>query len=155
MKYHNRWYTESDSAGSRPSDGEGWGEWRSSNPEKTGGEVFKKFFFSFFLTLGSQVGLKITRGGGGGPPQDPPGTFLAIDPTQRIFHICKWSSLEFVIWTLILQLNLYCRELKKRTVVCRVSRPLFITDYTGVMITPGKISLAICNFAFCACGWGW
>ena len=65
MKYHNRWYTESDSAGFRPSDGEGWGEWRSSNPEKTGGEVSKKIFFSFFLTLGSQVGLKITRGGGG------------------------------------------------------------------------------------------
>ena len=61
------------------------------DPEKTGGEVSKKIFSVFFLTFGShQVGLKITRGGGwGGPPQDPPGTFLAIDPTQRIFHICK------------------------------------------------------------------
>ena len=91
----------------------------------------------------------------GGPPLDPPGVFLAIDPTQRILHVCKWSSLELVIWTQILQLHWYCLDLKKRTVVCRISRPLFITDYTGVMITPGKISLAIYNFAFFPCGWGW
>ena len=79
------------SAGSRPSDeGGGEGSGGHPDPEKMGGEVSQNFFFNFFPALGPQFGLKI-RGGGrwGEPPLDLPGTFLAIDPTQRIFHVCK------------------------------------------------------------------
>ena len=92
--------------------GGGEGSGGHPDPEKMGGEVSKEFFFNFFPPLGPQFGLKI-RGGGGGAdlPLDLPGTFLAIDPTQTIFHACKWSSLELVIWTQILQLNLYCLDL--------------------------------------------
>ena len=96
-----------------------------SRPRENGGWGLQKLFFSIFSNLGASVWSKNKGGRGGGPPLDLPGTFLAIDLTQRIFHVCKWSSLELVIWTQILQLNLYCLDLKKRTVVCRVSRPLF------------------------------
>ena len=89
MKYHNRWFTELD-PDLQMGGGGGGGEEGSGGhpyPEKMGGEVSKNFFFNFFPTLGPQFGLKIR--GGGGPPRDLPGTFLAIDPTQRSFHVCK------------------------------------------------------------------
>ena len=118
--------------------GGGGGEWRSSRPRENGGRGLQKVFFQFFPTLGPQFGLKIR--GWGGPPLDLPGTFLAIDPTPTIFHVCKWSSLELVIWTQILQLNLYCLD-------------LLFAGLAGLF--SGKISLAIYNFALCPCGWGW
>ena len=90
MKYHNRWYTVLDPDLQVGEGGRGEGSGGHSDPEKMGGEVSKKFFFNFFPTLGLQFGLKIRGGGGwGGPPLDLPGTFLAIDPTQTIFHVCK------------------------------------------------------------------
>ena len=111
MKYHNRWYTVLDP--DLQMGGGGWGgEWRSSRPRENGGRSLQRIFFQFFSTLGASVWFK-NKGGGGGAdlPLDLPGTFLAIDPTQTIFHACKWSSLELVIWTQILQLNLYCLDL--------------------------------------------
>ena len=89
MKYHNRWYTVLD-PDLQMGGGGGEGSGGHPDPEKMGGEVSKEFFFNFFPPLGPQFGLKI-RGGGGGAdlPLDLPGTFLAIDPTQTIFHACK------------------------------------------------------------------
>ena len=60
------------------------------DPEKTGGAWSQNFFFQFFPDLGASVWSKNKGGRGWGePPLDLPGTFLAIDPTQRIFHVCK------------------------------------------------------------------
>ena len=87
--YHNRWYTVVDPDLQMGGRGGGEGSGGHPDPEKMGGEVSKKIFFNYFPTLGPQFGLKIRRRGRGGPPLDLPGTFLAIDPTQRIFHVCK------------------------------------------------------------------
>ena len=65
MKYHNRWIQTFRWGGG----GGGRGVAVIQTPRKWRARSRKRF--------------------SGGPPLDPPGVFLAIDPTQRILHVCK------------------------------------------------------------------